>query len=289
MHVLTTGSLLDQFIRITLKKYNEKDFGKMAYDQSYAEKIYDEGKEILIESNLFEEVKKSDIEVIAVECNSPPALIINGAGLVPSGHPANIIDRATIEQFPAIRFFTINANQFDAKGDMQWGNGAPYKDMRGGLAYYLPRGWQRFGIKVVDKYGQNNDWLLKWDESGWGVGYHGVGRNSAAKIPAILNAKLLPGPRQLHANSDDTRKVGRKVGRGIYFATHVEVADTYSERVVFDGKTYKILLQCRLDPVEIRIPSRPSLINKPGDDWQNDYMVVPNGTYARPYGIIIQE
>ena len=42
---------------------------------------------------------------------------------------------------------------------MTWDNDHNEIDWRGGMVYYLPRGWKGYALNVLNKYGKDNSWL----------------------------------------------------------------------------------------------------------------------------------
>jgi hypothetical protein len=68
----------------------------------------------------------------------------------------------------------LSKNQLDPAGNRS--DGWAENEERGGKPYYPPIGWTGIGLKVLDKY-ENNEWvgfINSIDE--WCVAYHGVGR-----------------------------------------------------------------------------------------------------------------
>ena len=74
--------------------------------------------------------------------------------------------------------FLLNLNDFDSRGNFQFGEGATF--IRGEMEYFQPSApWERAGLKVMDKY-ENNNWLMMdGNPEEWAVAFHGVGDNSA--------------------------------------------------------------------------------------------------------------
>ena len=149
--------------------------------------------------------------------------------------------------------------------------------MRGGFEYKRPYGWKRIAIKVVGKY-QNDDWLgpngIRTDEAPgeWVVSYHGTNMRSANMI---LKEGYKPGP-------------GAAYGKGIYTSPNLEMVDRfYAQEFTHEEKTYKIVLQNRVNPdcrnghLEI-IPASQTDVG--ADYWLSEY-----GKDVRPYGILIRE
>ncbi|XP_018547772.1 uncharacterized protein LOC108893845 [Lates calcarifer] len=110
---------------------------------------------------------------------------------------------------------------------------------RGGEKYERPCGWQRFALKVLNKY-DGNTWLGTRYRSTqscpgeWPVSYHGTSMKGAE---AIIGGHYKPGPR-------------KQFGRGIYSTPHISEAIPYAKSFISqkDGKRYKVILQNRINP-----------------------------------------
>lgn len=151
--------------------------------------------------------------------------------------------------------------------------------MRGGFQYKRPYGWKRIAIKVVGKYGDNT-WLgpdgIRTEEAPgeWPVSYHGTNMKSAK---LILKEGYKPGSRELF-------------GRGIYTSPNLEMIEKlYAQEFTYQGKTYKIVLQNRVNPDQKNghlqiIPAAQTTVGA-------DYWLSRGGSTAdvRPYGILIRE
>ncbi|XP_026168280.1 uncharacterized protein LOC113133586 [Mastacembelus armatus] len=110
---------------------------------------------------------------------------------------------------------------------------------RGGEKYERPCGWQRFAIKVLDQYGENT-WLGNTNRSTqsvageWPVSYHGTSQGGAE---GIIKRRYEPGP-------------GAVYGYGVYSTPDLSVANGYAKSFTSQktGKTYKVILQNRINP-----------------------------------------
>ena len=174
----------------------------------------------------------------------------------------------------------LNTNELDPRFDYDFtdvkDDGKRY--MRGGFEYKRPYGWKRIAVKVVGKY-QNDDWLgpdgIRTDEARgeWPVSYHGTNMSNANMI---LKEGFKQGPRALY-------------GKGIYTSPNLEMVDRlYAQEFTHGGKTYKIVLQNRVNPdrrnghLEI-IPASKTGVGA-------DYWLSPaNDNDVRPYGVLIRE
>ena len=175
---------------------------------------------------------------------------------------------------------SFNTDELDPGFDYDFSNakddGKRY--MRGGFQYKRPYGWKRIAIKVVGKY-DDDAWLgpngIRTEEAPgeWPVSYHGTNMKSAKMI---LKEGYKAGPRQLY-------------GRGIYTSPSLEMVERlYAKEFTFEGKTYKIALQNRVNPNQKNghlkiIPASQTSVGA-------DYWLSPGGTAdVRPYGILIRE
>ncbi|KAH8765611.1 hypothetical protein BGZ57DRAFT_531578 [Hyaloscypha finlandica] len=133
---------------------------------------------------------------------------------------------------------------------------------RGGHVYKRPCTWQRYALKVTDKFGSNT-WLGSTDAPGeWPVSYHGTGYHNCLSI-ADEGFKLAKGVRFAY-------------GRGIYSTPNVATAEMYAKEFTSkDGGKYKVVIQSRVNPANL---------NKFGDYW-----VSPRDEDLRPYGLCIKK
>ncbi|KAI7807821.1 hypothetical protein IRJ41_011022 [Triplophysa rosa] len=154
--------------------------------------------------------------------------------------------------------------------------------MRGNEAYKRPCGWNRIALKVLVKYPDGNVWLgpIGWrcnsSDGEWPVSYHGTSMKGAT---GITESHYEPGSRQLY-------------GRGIYSTPDIEVASSYSKqfRCNSDGKTYKVLMQNRINPQMRKVCDRTDywLIEIPkGTSPEKEREIVEKS--IRPYGILLKE
>ena len=177
----------------------------------------------------------------------------------------------------------LSKAQLDIRGNrIEW----PKNEKRGGEKYNAPEGWIGIGLKVFDKY-ENDQWIDMQNQKGeWVVAYHGVGNLANPKdvvgIPAsIYQQGFKIGKRQAHKDCDDYFHPGQKVGEGIYCTPRIDIAEQYAGNSEFNGVEYKTVIMCRVNPKARRhcYKCEESRINK--------YWVV-NGTpdEIRPYRIL---
>ena len=141
--------------------------------------------------------------------------------------------------------------------------------IRGGEVYQRPYGWYRFALKVLDKY-EDNTWLggigIRTESTAgeWPVSYHGTTGGGAEGI-AKEGYDIKFGTRFLF-------------GKGIYSTPDSGIAEVYATEFSKDGKSYKIVLQNRVNPAKLR------KVKETGDQ----YWIVDDSD-IRPYGILVKE
>ncbi|XP_063068051.1 uncharacterized protein LOC134459635 [Engraulis encrasicolus] len=180
--------------------------------------------------------------------------------------------------------FLTDCNFFDPRFDYDFTN---IKDtttfMRGSEVYKRPCGWQRYALKVLNKYPDGNAWLgsagyRTWsDPNEWPVSYHGTGEDGAR---GIISTHYLAGS-------------GARYGRGIYSTPDPTVAenDGYAKTFVSkrDGQKYKICLQNRINPRRRQVHNGGKywlIPVPPGTDaWQERDIVMGN---IRPYSLLLK-
>ncbi|XP_041937455.1 uncharacterized protein LOC121698969 [Alosa sapidissima] len=173
---------------------------------------------------------------------------------------------------------------FDPKYDYDFTNTTDSSACkRGDEPYKRPCGWNRIALKVKGKY-EDDVWLGPdgWRSSSapgeWPVCFHGTTIDGAK---GIIQSGYKAGPREAY-------------GRGIYSTPDIDVAvrDGYAKTFTSKktGKTYKIVLQNRINPEHRKICVK-----------ENYWLVpIPGGTSAererenvrtaiRPYGLLLKE
>jgi hypothetical protein len=132
---------------------------------------------------------------------------------------------------------------------------------RGTEKYDPPYGWIGFGLKVINKY-DNNEWLDDTTESSkWAIAYHGLGRMSSNDeikqiLKNIISEKegLVSGPSQIKCHFKDIRHPGKKIGTGVYLTPSINIAEDYSGIIQLNNKKYKIVLMVKVLIKKIRQP-----------------------------------
>ena len=180
---------------------------------------------------------------------------------------------------PSLSYF-FDPNEFDFNYDFDFSqmkdDGKTY--MRGGFEYKRPYGWKRFGLKVRGKY-ENDIWLgpdgIRTEEAPgeWPVSYHGTNVSNARKI---VETGFKPGPRA-------------KYGKGIYTSPSLEMVERFhAQEFTHKGKTYKIVLQNRVNPDRLKV-IRASETLAGADYWLFPERDKPGKVDVRPYGVLIRE
>ncbi|CAG8752512.1 6539_t:CDS:1 [Racocetra fulgida] len=136
--------------------------------------------------------------------------------------------------------------------------------MRGNIQYKRPCGWKRIALKVTGRYDNGNNKWLGTDENAWPVSYHGTAKHNAKSIA--------------EDGYDLSKGIRFAYGRGIYSTPDVHIAEQYATKFVFEGNTYVMIFQNRVNPASLRrIPV-----------GNGEYWVSEKGEDVRPYGICIK-
>ncbi|KAL0190162.1 hypothetical protein M9458_012860, partial [Cirrhinus mrigala] len=228
----------------------------------------------------------SDYEIAwELDVMSLPAVALLGqlpnSGLKTSTSP--LISQSTAS---ALRkeLFVIPDEFFDSRYDFDFTNMSNCNDgcVRGGEPYLRPYGWMRFALKVLNKYPDGNAWLGPdgWRSRSvpgeWPVSYHGTGLQGAE---GIIKSYYQAGN-------------GKACGRGIYSTPNITVANLYAETKKFtsqkNGKTYKVILQNRINPAKRTVHGNSWLVPVPeGTSAEQERIIVESS--IRPYGLLLQE
>ncbi|XP_042361853.1 uncharacterized protein LOC121957378 [Plectropomus leopardus] len=162
--------------------------------------------------------------------------------------------------------------------------------LRGNEPYVRPCGWNRIALRVTQKYDCGDVWLGKGKDA-WPVSYHG--RNMDGSLGIILTHSGSPDdePKFLDAAAatlvrEETR------GRGVYSTPDVKMAEKYCKKFKskVDGKTYKVVLQNRINPEKRQKCQREDVwliyIPKEFSDVQTRATVQES---IRPYGLLLKQ
>lgn len=155
---------------------------------------------------------------------------------------------------------------------------------RGDEHYERPKGWYRIALKVKGKYPDGDAWLGPdgWRSHSapgeWPVSYHGTSLEGSR---GIIRGHYKAGNRAMY-------------GRGIYSTPDIHVAESEQYAKTFrsesTGKSYKVILQNRINPAKRRICSRSDFWLVPVDEGltPEEEREIVEGS-IRPYGILIRE
>ncbi|MEQ2220468.1 hypothetical protein ILYODFUR_005808 [Ilyodon furcidens] len=152
--------------------------------------------------------------------------------------------------------------------------------VRGNEPYVRPKGWYRMALKVRGKYPDGDAWLGTngWRSHSvpgeWPVSYHGTSLEGAK---GIIRSHYKAGN-------------GQTFGRGIYSAPNLHDAEIYSKTFTstITGKTYKVIMQNRVNPGTRQIKGNYWLIPVPeGTSAEEEKRIAESS--IRPYGVLIKE
>lgn len=162
---------------------------------------------------------------------------------------------------------------------------------RGGESYDKPVGWIRYGLKIKSLYPDVSKWLSKdGNPDEWAVAYQGFKSNP---LKSELYQKLFDKNNKFNPHFDPScnlkfvkvKDINKKssnfnneCGMGIFCSPLVKSAEEITACFTVGNNKYKMLLQCRVNPVKIRIPqTNPSLY------------IINVTDHIRPYGLLIKK
>ena len=176
----------------------------------------------------------------------------------------------------------LSLNQLDPQGNYleNWPEGENFS----GKSYSTPKGWIGIGLKVLDKYG-DNEWIRSNNsDREWCIAYHGIGRGLEIRQVKDITGNIIKeafkkDSGQIHKDCYDINNPGKTVGEGAYVTPSIETASEYCGTSEINGKSYQIILMVRVKPKAIR------QCHCYDDCW------VVNGTSdeIRPYKILYKE
>ncbi|KAH7704226.1 hypothetical protein AAVH_28582, partial [Aphelenchoides avenae] len=138
---------------------------------------------------------------------------------------------------------------------------------RGGARYTLPLGCYRYGLAVLGKYPDGDDWLRSDGGLGeWQVAYHGT---TCENVSGIVK------------NGFDLEKCQRfTYGKGIYCSPNPAIANSYSITYQVERRWYKAVIQVRVHPTLKRIAFNEN---------KEEYWIIPYAEAIRPYGACVYD
>ena len=176
----------------------------------------------------------------------------------------------------------LSLNQLDPQGNYleNWPEGENFS----GKSYSTPKGWIGIGLKVLDKYG-DNEWIRSNNsDREWCIAYHGIGRGLEIRQVKDITGNIIKeafkkDSGQIHKDCYDINNPGKTVGEGVYVTPSIETGSEYCGTSEINGKSYQIILMVRVKPKAIR------QCHCYDDCW------VVNGTSdeIRPYKILYKE
>ncbi|CAL8299783.1 unnamed protein product [Lota lota] len=209
--------------------------------------------------------------------SSPPA-IEGGPKPEPTTRPSVKINPATFFDPPFDYDFT---NIKDGKRTF----------LRGEERYVRPCGWSRVALRVLG-YDGGDAWLGTGPSS-WPVSYHGNRMDGALGVTVTRRGPATEGegPEFLEAAAASL-VAGATNGRGVYSSPDVGVAESFCKRFRSrgDGKTYKVVLQNRINPQHRKKCQREGywLVTIP--EGYNPAQTRATVQLAlRPYGMLLKE
>lgn len=164
------------------------------------------------------------------------------------------------------------------------------KFLRGNEQYVRPCGWNRVALRVVQKYDGGDGWLGTGKDA-WPVSYHGHSMDGSLGIILTHEGNPKDEPEFLDAAAasvvaEDTR------GRGVYSTPDVQTAEKHCKKFKskVDGKTYKVVLQNRINPDKRVKCQREDVwlvyVPEGRNDIQTRAIVQES---IRPYGLLLKE
>jgi hypothetical protein len=186
---------------------------------------------------------------------------------------------------PLINFFQLKSTDFDTDFNEDYRSGMNTIDRRGGLPYYLPIGWYRHALKVIDKYPDDKLWLGHENIKGeWAVAFHGTHGGAVKGITkeGLLITKVdLMREEAVELGGSDFNKPGLYVATHCTGGAHPRYTTPFNINVSSEKvETFRVVFQCRVKPDAFTIHRRP--VEK-GRAWR---FVDPDA--IRPYGILVK-
>lgn len=158
---------------------------------------------------------------------------------------------------------------------------------RGAEPYIRPCGWKRVALRVVNKYQGGDSWLGTGGQA-WPVSYHGYQMDGSVLLTHTGDPEEQPGFLDAAAGAVNA---GGTRGRGVYSTPLISIAEKYCKTFTskVDGKTYKVVLQNRINPEKRRRCQRDDLwlvyIPQGSSDAQTRAIVQES---VRPYGLLLK-
>lgn len=162
--------------------------------------------------------------------------------------------------------------------------------LRGDEPYVRPCGWNRVALRVMQKYDGGDSWLGT-GKSAWPVSYNGHNMDGSLGIILAHRGDPSDEPEFLDAAASALVNQDTK-GRGVYSTPDIKVAEKYSKQFksTVDGKTYKVVLQNRINPTKRNTCQREGVWLVYVPEGLNDVQVRALVQESiRPYGLLLKQ
>ncbi|CAF3731109.1 unnamed protein product [Rotaria sordida] len=190
---------------------------------------------------------------------------------------------------PMVSYLQIRPSDLDPQFNFDYRtSGLPEKLTCGSYPYYLPLGWYRYALKVLDKYSNDNTWIGQVNAEGeWPVAFYGTHSDA---VSSILQHGLLPSVVKTDTMKQEAiTQIGEEANQpGFYVTTHCEGGSYPQYTTPFTVTTlpdmseqFSLVFQCRVQPGKFTIHTSPVSVGKA---WR---IVDPSA--IRPYGILVKK
>ncbi|XP_014862743.1 PREDICTED: uncharacterized protein LOC106929980 [Poecilia mexicana] len=162
--------------------------------------------------------------------------------------------------------------------------------VRGNEKYIRPCGWQRSALRVKGKYDGGDGWLGTGKDA-WPVSYHGHNMDGSLGIIITHDGPPDNEPSFLDAGAASLQNPDTR-GRGVYSTPDIKMAEKHCKTFKYsgDGKTYKVVLQNRINPQKRKNCQREGvwLVYIPEGSTNAQEKVIIEDS-LRPYGLLIKQ
>lgn len=163
------------------------------------------------------------------------------------------------------------------------------KFLRGDEPYKRPCGWNRVALRVKQRYDGGDTWLGTGKDA-WPVSYQGRNMDGSLGIILTRAESTSDQPEFLEAAAASLVTAETR-GRGIYSTPDIKMAEKYCRKFKskVDGKTYKVVLQNRINPEKRKKCQREDVwlvyVPEGSSDVQTRVIVQES---IRPYGLLLR-
>ena len=175
----------------------------------------------------------------------------------------------------------ISQNMLDSKGDKNsnWGNNKKRGPPNNLQNYYPPKGWNGYGLKVLNKY-ENNEWLSNENIEGeWYIAYYIIKDLNICKsiIEGQFNKNYHNQIYKFNQNLNPLSSYDYpECEEGIYVFPNINLINFSDKRINFEGIDYNLIVMCRINPNKVRFVNEDSI-------W------IISNKEIRPYRILIKK